>query len=223
MNTAKPNKVASSGWSISRRSRLTKLVLLFSLGFACVTGVIVAKRSLATPKDDLSRLQSLPAHTRSPIFSDFYNNTASTLRNDFAPRHNWTKEEALYLVELVNLGYPASVHDRENRKQEDVELQMIHGDALATVSERFTIDGPMDDEARAILTKLLTDQLAHPLWSGRLLAISCVVQSGLVADPAIRAKVERLTTDANSDVAANAVRQLAHYDRLKAADDKKRK
>lgn len=196
-------------------NRSARIALLLSLLFATFAAGVLIWRSVGGSKDDLSRLHSRPGFIHDPARSDVYNHTLNELRNLLVPRPNWTIEEATYISDLVKAGYPASV-DGARADIGDIEQQTVYNMAVATIAERFTLDGPMDDDARALLRQTLLDELKNPMWGARVMATSSVVDSGLVADPKVRALVERLASDPNPAVSDNARRQLAHYDRVQA-------
>lgn len=207
-----PRQHPSQQRNVTRRG----IVVIAAVAAAlAATGVVFL--TVRSPSALSTRLENLPAHQRGDVFSKELNDTLDELRNRLARQRNWTREDAEYLVRTVNIGYSPAAHDRHRRTMSDVEAQMVYNTATATVSERFMIDAPMDDDARVLLTNLLLDQLKNPDWGARVAAISSVVQGGLAVDPAIRRKVEDLTRDPNPAVAANATRQLEHYDRLAAA------
>ncbi|MFN0134173.1 MAG: hypothetical protein ACKVW3_16790 [Phycisphaerales bacterium] len=141
------------------------------------------------------------------------------LRHDLARRERWRADDARAIAGLVSVNYTYAGKTWDDTvPQHDMEAFGTKSMALATIAERMRWGFPIDAEARLILIDCMVQELANPVWSARLAATSCLVQSGVTdADPALRARVEQMATDPDPDVASNARRQLEHRDELLAA------
>lgn len=186
---------------------------------AAATVSIVAFRNNSAPAPDAAYhqlVQSLPPVKHDDRFSEFYNAAMHHIYNELAPRRQWTINEAAYLSDIIDFGIPAEINkDRDERSLEDIEQSSLYGHAMSLVAERFRLNGAMDPDAREHLQQTLLKELSNPVWNARLSATTNVVYSNLTDNPSIRNKVEQIKKDPDRNVAANAAKQLAHYDRLK--------
>jgi len=158
----------------------------------------------------------LPAWTPRPdVYSASFNDAMTEIRNDLARRPMWKKADAERL-----LGYAKTPCTFSGRVWDDdvplaeIEAAQIQDAAVAAVGERLQLGLPIETDARELLVAFLLEELDHPNWRERLLACTVVVQSGLADDPTIRPWIKAMTNDPDPDVAANAMRQLRHRDRL---------
>jgi len=198
-------------------STSANVALIVALLAAGGVATYISQRGRHDASDPLAEARQRPDVQSIPGFSEFTNGTMDIVCNQLSRQANWTHEDAEYLCNLASLRYPASVHNRSTRTNEEAEQHMLYCMVMSSIADRFRIQAPMDDGARALLKKMLLDELTNPLWSVRLNAITCAVTAGFAAEPDTRQRIERMKSDPNPDVAANAAGQLEHMDRIAAA------
>ncbi len=91
----------------------------------------------------------------------------------------------------------------------------------ATLGERLRFGG-VSDAAFGMFGDRVVRGLGSRNPRERTLAIQAACYGRLVADPGVRGRVERLRADASEAVAAQAERQLAHFDRIAAMEQEGR-
>lgn len=97
----------------------------------------------------------------------------------------------------------------------DREARMIAFSAITAVSTRIRLGPPIDEDVKPTLVDYLLDLLDDENDMVRDAAIAGVIYAELVADPVVRARVERIPAEANSAQLARMVAEhLAHYDRI---------
>lgn len=157
--------------------------------------------------------------TPSSAYSDAYNEFAEWALNDVARMSApWTPEIAARLAGILNDAYSETYIDevatRPGAAPADQEPLLRYGYAEAVIAERLRRNEPIELEARTVLVAALLDSLRHPHWRIRLSAVQAVCYARLVQDEPVRLLVEAMFDDPHPDVAANARKQLAHFDEI---------
>ena len=159
--------------------------------------------------------------------SDHFREMNRLLGVDMPRKNPWTQDDALLLIELYerDLGVPP-MPDEEYLalpREEQIpvgERMIINSQAWGLALEALRLDHPMHPEARNVLELSLLKMLEHESPDVRVRASTGVVYSMMVTDPAVRSLVEAMQSDPDPTVAANAARQLQHFDRLRTVRDR---
>ena len=159
--------------------------------------------------------------------SDHFREMNRLLGVDMPRKKPWTQDDALLLIELYerDLGVPPMPDEvfLALPREEQIpvgERMIINSQAWGIALEALRLDHPMHPEARDAIEFSLLKMLEHECPDVRVRAATGVVYSQMVADPAIRSLVEAMQSDPEPTVAANAARQLRHFDRLRTVRDR---
>jgi len=157
-----------------------------------------------------------------------WENDSSRTIDELRRKARWTVEDARVLVGFIRvptvaLGDCIGPDGMPQLTQEQREALLVHSMASAGVSERYYYGFPIEENARVLLIDALLAELESPIPDRRVVAISSLVQAGLARDPVIRARIEAMKSDPVAMVAANAVRQLKHFDDLEAVRSRERR
>lgn len=219
-----------------------RIILLGTLGV--VTCIAVACGLLVLHARDrygpMRTFYDLPEFERLSWMEDRHVASYERLMNDVSRKRRWSNKDAAFVMSLlraprlsrtVPLGFEdvdfsiffatpeqiAALKAREGadgliewsfRSQEQVM-------AWSIVSERMRLDLDIPDDMREhVIEGWLEDLSDEDEWI-RVGSTSALVYSRSIEDPAIRVRIEAMrTSDPIPIVRDNAVRQLAHYDRI---------
>lgn len=215
MSAVIDNEIVNARHPRSKLLLRAAIILAFLFGVGYVVGVLWQK--------DESELYGYytPVFEPSPKLSDEYNESATWVLNKVARMQTpWTTEVATRLAEVLNNAYSEEyiekVATRPGATIRDQEPAMLHGYVQGVVAERLRRNEPIEAEARKMLMVALLDSLRHPHWRIRHGAVQAVCYARLIEDRPVRLLVESMVTDPHPMVAANARKQLDHYDTYEA-------
>ncbi len=139
-------------------------------------------------------------------------------------RHLWTDVllrdewdvEVVQELEAIVAAQPDDFMFRDDAPLEQIRAHRAARETIDVAAARLRSGGPIDAEARErIIDMMIRHSRKADIWS-RLQATSVLVDSGLVDDGRVRARLEAMYSDPHPDVAANARRQLAAYQAWRA-------
>jgi hypothetical protein len=182
----------------------------------------------------------IPKFERLSWMEDRHVGDYERLMNDVSRKRRWSAEDAAFIMSLlrasrVSKGPPIPLDDvdfsffhatdeqiawlREREGADEAIAWSFRSQeqvmAWSIVSERMRLDLDIPDDMREhVIEGWLEDLSDEDEWI-RVRSTSALVYSRSIEDPAIRLRIEALrTSDPSPIVRDNALRQLAHYDRI---------
>lgn len=158
--------------------------------------------------------QAVPRFTPSPttvLPADAQAEQARII-NDVLRRRTWTLAEVNDLAAIVRRGYPVPMRSDRRLQGHEFGQAMVYLSASTALIARLEAGAPMTAEARAAIVNVLLDELDAEFPERRQHAAVALVATGLIRDPLVRARVERLLDDPDAETAEIVALQLSYFD-----------
>ncbi len=125
-------------------------------------------------------------------YSDQYVNDKRRLVNQMARNTRWSDEDTQWLVKIIESGWPDIEQPDFYENQSMHEAFKFYGLAMSIISGRIGRSIPIPSEIEEAGIRAIIENLDHPQWYVRQVAVSNTYNSGLLERASILDKVRKI-------------------------------
>jgi hypothetical protein len=198
-------------------------LLLVVAGYAAVRAATIAR----DPYGHVLRARVEPWVDGNPAgspYTDAHSRATGRLVNEIARRSSWTGDDEEWLASLLAVPPPAPPAEpfseaRGSPTNLAWESWFTYGLAMSTVSERLGLGAPTPERIVRGFEEAVLFGFEHPHADVRAKSVSAAQRAGWLERPEVRAAVERLAAEDESDrVRRMAGRFLLHHEGMPVSD-----
>ncbi len=148
---------------------------------------------------------------KQPLWTGDPKNPMARIMNELPVLPQWDIKIANEILEYARLAYPPSALTPD-ATLDDIKNMQLSTQAMATICLRMETGSPIDKGAAQLLKEGLVEKLSSPMSLDRLMAMACLLNSGLMVDPDVLHAVENMQKDPVPEV-KRAAQQKVEYAR----------
>lgn len=161
------------------------------------------------------QIPEIDARVPAAVFTPEHRKLEVYLVNDVLRRPAWQAQDAREVASVVRGGYPKPASDK-SKTSEELSQFLLHSAASICLGFRLDARAPMSDEAREVILETWLAEIEEEFPERRSNSAVDLIYSDFIDRRDVRAAVERLLDDPDSDVREIVALQLAHLDETRA-------